>query len=130
MKKPTIKKLYRSHDQKILTGVCGGLAEYFSVDVTLIRLAFVILTIIGGSGLLIYIIMSIIIPIEKHPHPVHQANTKLKRKKLFGFIAIGLDIIILSDILLPQTWRLISNELIFPFLLITFGCLLILKQSE
>jgi len=130
MKKPAIKKLYRSHSQKVLTGVCGGLSEYFAIDVTLVRLAFVILTIIGGSGLLIYIIMSIVVPVENHPHPSHQASAKIKRKKLFGFLAIGVGMIILSDNLLPNAWHIISTEIFFPFLLIALGCILILKQSE
>ncbi len=56
------KKLYRSTTDKKLAGVCGGLAEYFSLDSTLIRLAFVLFCIAGGSGLLLYIIAAIIMP--------------------------------------------------------------------
>lgn len=56
------KKLYRSNDQKMLAGVCGGIAEYFGVDPTLIRLAWVVFSLLGGSGLLAYILAAIIIP--------------------------------------------------------------------
>ena len=56
------KRLYKSRN-KMLCGVCGGVAEYFSVDPTLIRLAVVFLSVAGvGSGLLAYIIAAIIIP--------------------------------------------------------------------
>ena len=56
------KKLYRSDENKMLVGVCGGIAEYFGVDPTLIRLAWVVFSLLGGSGLLAYILAAIIIP--------------------------------------------------------------------
>ena len=56
------KKLYRSDENKMLAGVCGGIAEYFGVDPTLIRLAWVVFSLLGGSGLLAYILAEIIIP--------------------------------------------------------------------
>ena len=56
------KKLYRSDENKLLAGVCGGIAEYFGVDPTLIRLAWVVFSLLGGSGLLAYILAAIIIP--------------------------------------------------------------------
>ncbi len=56
------KKLYRSAADKKICGVCGGIAGYFNIDPTLIRLAWVLFTCLGGSGLLAYIICAIIIP--------------------------------------------------------------------
>lgn len=56
------KELYRSDENKMLAGVCGGIAEYFGVDPTLIRLAWVVFSLLGGSGLLAYILAAIIIP--------------------------------------------------------------------
>jgi len=57
------RRLTRSSDQKMLFGVCGGLAEYFGLDPTLIRLIFVFLAIIMvGSPLLIYIILALVMP--------------------------------------------------------------------
>ena len=58
------KKLYRSRSDRQLAGVCGGLAEYFNIDVTIIRLIFVVFTILGGPGLLAYIVMAIVVPEE------------------------------------------------------------------
>ncbi len=55
------KKLFRSQN-RVFAGVCGGIAEYFDLDPTLIRVGFVLLSIFGGSGLLAYIIAAIIIP--------------------------------------------------------------------
>ena len=56
------KKLYRIEDGKMIAGVCAGLAEYFSIDVTIVRLGWVLLTLLGGCGILAYIIALIIMP--------------------------------------------------------------------
>ena len=56
------KKLYKSAVDKKIAGVCGGIAEYFNVDSTLIRLAWVVFCLLGGSGVLAYILAALIIP--------------------------------------------------------------------
>ena len=56
------RKLYRSGTQRMIAGVCGGLAEYFNVDATLMRVLFLLLAVFGGSGIVIYIVMWIIVP--------------------------------------------------------------------
>lgn len=56
------KRLYKSNKDKKVCGVCGGIANYFDVDPTVIRLAWVIFTLAGGSGLIAYIIAAIIMP--------------------------------------------------------------------
>lgn len=54
--------MYKSATDKKIAGVCGGIAEYFNVDATLIRLAWVLFGLLGGSGLLAYIIAALIMP--------------------------------------------------------------------
>lgn len=56
------KRLYKSSTDKKVCGVCGGIANYFDVDPTVIRLIWVIFTLVGGSGLIAYIIAAIIMP--------------------------------------------------------------------
>ncbi|GIL12901.1 MAG: PspC domain-containing protein [Chloroflexi bacterium] len=56
------KKLTRSSTDKRVAGVCAGLAEYFGVDATLVRLIFVIATLFGGPGLVLYIVLWIVMP--------------------------------------------------------------------
>jgi len=56
------KRLYKSKENRMLDGVCGGIAEYFNIDPTIVRLAWAIFSLAGGSGVLAYIIASIIIP--------------------------------------------------------------------
>ena len=67
------KKLYRSVTDKMLGGVCGGLAEYFAIDPVIVRLIFVLAVIFGGSGILAYIILWIIIP--QKPYIITPFNT-------------------------------------------------------
>lgn len=57
------KRLYKSSVNSMICGVCGGIAEYFSVDPTLVRLLWVLFTCMScGTGLLAYIVAAIIIP--------------------------------------------------------------------
>ena len=58
------KRLYRSKKDRMICGVCGGSANYFNIDPTLVRLAFVLIAMGAGSGILAYIIAAIIIPDE------------------------------------------------------------------
>ena len=55
-----MKRLYRSKIDRKIVGVCGGVAEYFEIDPTLVRLGWVVFSLLGGSGLLAYIIAAII----------------------------------------------------------------------
>lgn len=72
------KQLYRSKKNRIIGGVCGGLGEYFDVDPTLIRLVWVIVFLMGGSGLLVYIIFWIILPEEDSIKEVKNDKEKSK----------------------------------------------------
>lgn len=56
------KRLYKSNKNKMIDGVCGGIAEYFGIDPTLVRLAWVLFCAMGGSGVVAYILAAIIIP--------------------------------------------------------------------
>lgn len=58
------RKLYRRRSGRKLAGVCGGLAEFINLDPTLIRVLFVDLAVLGGSGILIYVAMWIMVPNE------------------------------------------------------------------
>ena len=58
------KKLYRSNSDKKIFGVCGGLAEYFGVDSTVVRLILVLAVLFCGVGLLAYLIAALIMPVK------------------------------------------------------------------
>ncbi|MCD8364367.1 MAG: PspC domain-containing protein [Clostridiales bacterium] len=56
------KRLYKSEDNRVICGVCGGVAEYFGIDPTIVRLVWALLVIFAGFGFWVYIIAAIIIP--------------------------------------------------------------------
>jgi phage shock protein C len=74
------QKLYRSETDRMIAGVCGGLAKFFAVDATLVRLVFLLLLFLGGSGFLLYFILWIIVPKESYtsgsPQDVVQVNAQ------------------------------------------------------
>ncbi len=78
MDQPKRQKLYRSESDKIIAGVSGGLGDYFGVDPVVIRVIFVALCFAGGSGIILYLILALIIPNEhavRHvPDPARTAE--------------------------------------------------------
>ncbi len=60
------KRLQRSRTEKMIAGVCGGIAEYFEVDPTLVRLIWVAVSLLAGTGVLLYLILWVVVPLE-HP---------------------------------------------------------------
>jgi len=58
------QRFFRSRDDRMIAGICGGLGEYFNIDPTLIRLAFVFLALVGfaGPAIIAYIVMLIVVP--------------------------------------------------------------------
>lgn len=70
------KRLVRSKTDRQISGVCAGLAQYFDVDPTLVRLIFVVASLMGGPGLLLYIVLAIVMPEESSDDVVIE---KMKR---------------------------------------------------
>ena len=58
------KRLYRVREGRVVAGVCAGLAAYFGIDPTLVRLAFALFTVFGGAGVLLYLVAWVVIPEE------------------------------------------------------------------
>jgi phage shock protein C len=59
-----VKRLYRSREDRMIAGVCAGLAEYLGIDPTVVRLLFALTFFFAGGGLLVYIVMALIVPEE------------------------------------------------------------------
>lgn len=73
-------RLYRSRKERVVGGVCGGLAKYFNIDPTIVRLLFIAFILLAGTGILVYIIMWIVVPLdptELGGDPVKQSKTKV-----------------------------------------------------
>jgi len=73
-KPPT--KLYRSEDNRVIAGVCAGLGEFFQIDPSIVRLIFVIITIFGGGGILLYLILWLIIPSDSSESELTKDNIR------------------------------------------------------
>lgn len=56
------RHLYRSREERIIAGVCGGLADYFGLDVSKLRIALLVLILIGGLSIWVYIILWLVVP--------------------------------------------------------------------
>lgn len=74
------KRLYRSRKDSVIAGVCGGIADYFDIDLTLVRIVAVISILINGIGLIAYIIGWIFIP--QNPEPLREEKTGEKKGKV------------------------------------------------
>ena len=126
------KKLQRNPRNKVLGGVCSGLADYFGIDAALARVLFVVIFLCGGTGLLIYCILWIAMPANRDDQPQQFANqaTEEPKNPRGGFIA-GLTLIVLGLLfllgnLIPQfNW-----ETYWPVILIVLGLLLIVPLSN
>ena len=73
------KRLYRTREGRIVAGVCSGLATYFGIDATLVRLAFGALTVFGGTGILLYLIAWVIVPEEGEETSIAEGLVNKKR---------------------------------------------------
>ncbi|MFQ5584212.1 MAG: PspC domain-containing protein [Calditrichia bacterium] len=125
------QRLYRSKTDRMIGGVCGGLAEYFNMDSNLMRILFIILAFIGGSTIILYIAALIIIP--ENPN---QEN--VTRKKVDNSLVIGAILIVVGAILLLRQLGFyfhlnyfdFSFSIIWGILLIAIGIYLLLQSGR
>lgn len=131
------KKLYKSRTDKMLAGVCGGIAEYFSVDPVIVRLIVVVFTLAGGAGLIGYIIGAIIIPaspMEINEDEVTDGSRDPVEKKMApsprgsGMRIFGVILLALAALLALRQFAWIPGELIIIVVFVILGVYLILKK--
>jgi phage shock protein C len=118
--------LRRSPDDKVIAGVCGGLGRYLGVDPVLLRIAFVILAVAGGGGILIYVVAWILIPEEREGEnlgtvkPAGQEVTRL----IVGGTLIAIGTILLLNLSLPRV-----GKYFWPLALIAIGVAVVIQAS-
>src|SRR5437763_12007851 len=87
---PAVKRLERSRSDRMLAGVGGGLARYFELNPAFFRVGFVVLTLLGGAGLLIYLAAALVIPEEGKPDSIAAEALRERREKPWQLIGLGL----------------------------------------
>ncbi len=128
------KRLYRSRKAKILGGVCGGIAEYLNIDPTLVRIAWIVLSIFPLiPGILIYIIAWIVIPKEPTADSsAAEGRGSVQAAAFFGFFFVGLGTILLLsnlDVFDWDRWWDVSWDYAVPILLIGLGVFFLVRPS-
>lgn len=125
------KQLYRSTSDKMIAGVCGGIAEYFNLDSTFVRILWVLIALIGGSGLILYLAALIIIPLNPQESKT-KPKPKTDSKQVWGIILLLLGVILLLGrlqlYLFHWNWGL-GWKILAPVLLIAAGVILILSHD-
>ena len=148
-------RITKSKTDRVIDGVCGGLAEYYGIDSVIVRLIFVVLLFINGIGFFIYIILAIIMPkpekLDQSPKETIRENVQEMGERVkeageglgmsfsknveekhsyragwFGIILILLGIILLLDKLNLIKW--FDKDLLWPVIIIFIGVWLLIKR--
>jgi len=136
------KKLYRSRTDSMIAGVCGGLAEYFDIDASLVRVGAVLLTLAWGSGILAYVILWLIAPqkslessvmeSEGEPKATVEVTEPDKSERDKGVLFVGIILTVLGALLLMNNYlsfAWLSFRRLWPLLIIFVGLMIIMKGS-
>jgi phage shock protein PspC (stress-responsive transcriptional regulator) len=95
---PTVRRLERSSSDRMLAGVCGGLGRYFELNPTVFRVGFVVLTLLGGAGVLVYLAAALVMPGEGRDRSLAEqvlAERKERPWPLIGLAIVGVALIVL-----------------------------------
>ncbi len=148
-------RLERSATNRVLSGVCGGLAEYFQIDPTLVRVFFVIATVLTAfTFILVYIVLLILMPLPGQRAPIEEwlpgassgpppgpvdpnappppagtwRHDPERGRNTIGYILVALGLIFLLSNL--GAFHFIQWQLVWPLVLIAFGALLLVSRSR
>lgn len=139
------KRLYRSRKDKVIAGVCGGIGEYFNIDPVWIRLIFVLLVLLQGTGILVYIIAWVLVPenpeqtktkktkaenaVEKVINKVDKRSRDDDRGKVA--IIIGAFLVLLGlAFLFKNIFTWFSFNYVWPIMIILLGIYLISRREK
>ncbi|MGZ4146582.1 MAG: PspC domain-containing protein [Actinomycetota bacterium] len=125
---PPERRLTRSRSNRIIAGVCAGLADYLGVDRVLVRIVFVVLAFGAGAGIALYVLAWILIPEEDpnapsvpRPSPAEPGESA---RLVFGALLIAIGLVLLIDLLFPGVTRFL-----WPLALIALGGVIIVRSS-
>lgn len=123
----TTSRLRRSRDERVIAGVCGGLGTYFGVDPVWFRVAFVVLTVGGGSGILIYLISWLVIPEQRLDETLAQGPRTIgdQGPVIAGVALVAIGLMLLANALVP--W---FDRILWPLGVIVVGFVLLYTGSR
>ncbi len=121
-------RLRRNTAYRVCFGVCGGLAEYLALDAALVRVAFVIATLWGGIGLMLYIVLAIILPVDDNTSVIATRPTLERSHVLAGGVLLALGSFWLASSLGLAPW--LTWNPFWPCVLILVGVALLVRQSR
>lgn len=129
--RPGEQRLYRSRDDRVIGGVCGGLGEYLGIDPVFVRIAAVILAFAGGAGLILYLVGLIAIP-EEPPEGVARPATTEPSERTSGAVVLGIVFVVLGAIfLIDELWPdFLSWRYVWPIGLIAVGLAILLRGKR
>jgi phage shock protein C len=119
--------LRRVKDGRVIAGVCGGLGRYLGIDPILLRIAFVVLAIAGGGGLLLYIVSWVLIPEEKsgeHLGTMKPSSFDTTRL-IVGGTLIALGMIVLLNLSIPRI-----GKYVWPLSIIAIGVAVLVQAAS
>lgn len=149
-----VRKLRRSRNDKILAGVCGGIGEYFNIDSTIVRLAFVLMAFMGGFGMVAYIVAIFIMPEKESYKPsnfyeedMDFGTDNYDSEKDFtevmgdsmetkphdpqrGKTFVGVSLILLGILFLVREYIKIEFEHLVPVLLVLIGAFIVFRNGR
>jgi len=100
---PSTKRLERSSSDRVIAGVSGGLGRYFDLNPTFFRLGFVVLTLLGGAGILIYLAALLVVPDEGKEQSIAAEALAGRRERPWPFVGLGLAAVALAVLLSQAT---------------------------
>jgi phage shock protein C len=125
--RPTVR-LHRSTTDRVCFGVCSGIADYLAVDPAMVRLAFVVATVWGGIGLVLYVVLAVILPVGTNASLLPGRLTLERSHLLAGVVLIVLGSLLLASNLGLAPW--LTWNLFWPCVAILVGVMLLVRQPR
>ncbi|MFA5169265.1 MAG: PspC domain-containing protein [Candidatus Paceibacterota bacterium] len=146
------KKLYRSKTNRVIFGVCGGLGEYFETDPLIVRILFVVLSLLNGAGIIAYLILAVVVPeddkekkVKKNGNTVEEVQEKTQElaeelksgnwlqsaKNIFGLIIVLIGLNVLFEQVFqysPFAW--INWGIVWGLIIILIGSRIIFGSNK
>jgi len=119
-----VRRLYKSRTDRMLDGVCGGVGEFFGLDPTLVRIAWVLAALFGGSGILLYLVAMIIMPVNPGEAAATPGGSHHRNTRFWGILLIVVGgVWFLDNLGVPfwHNWWGFSWDVFLPVLLILAG---------